>query len=768
MKKLLLLFCALLCFGGSKAWATDISVGTATGTFYKDGTTAITPSSSNQFAKKWVSTATPTLTITCGSNDMIINSSDATDTKFRMHTDTYTLSIDGAYLITGYSITAYASNGSSKINGTTVGNSDANATTVSQTGLTSKTATITVSGTANPWMYIKSFTVTIAPSYTVTYTIVDGAATVSGGSANQLSGSAPNIANTVGANASSSYNNPYCTYSYFSDASCETPITEITGACTVYAKITSTSSLPVEFASAVDDGGAQWYTLKLRDYQFYVSGETVTLSSSDITSASAQWVFTGSVCNAYVYNKEAKKYLVMSAGACALSDTPQPWILAPHQSGAGFYLYYASDYKFPFRNSNGVLAYSTGPFYETANAASFVATEVAADYSEDIVANVQPFFTTCVGSNFGLKSSVKSTYEDRVTAAATSCDADEYSALLAVVNNPSNFVYPASGYYRIKNYSTGDYVGKTGSNPTIEFANTKAASVLYLTRSGEEGSYTYTINMQGANFWMTDKNQATGNYRLDIVAPGRFTMNDFSSNTVFGYLYASGTTLGQDAQQGNASYWTLEDATSFTGTLTNAKDNTGSEHSYATLCVPFAISGLTGASAYAPTEDGSYLTLGDALSTPITKGTPVILVGATDAGTYTANIKADVAPASSPATTNALTGVFAGASIDCTDDTGTNYVLGFDSSNDNRIGFYHVDNAAFPLSANRAYLYVDKSGGSVKGFAINFDGLVDGINTVQGSGFTVQDSAIYNLAGQRMSKLQKGVNIVNGKKILVK
>jgi hypothetical protein len=28
------------------------------------------------------------------------------------------------------------------------------------------------------------------------------------------------------------------------------------------------------------------------------------------------------------------------------------------------------------------------------------------------------------------------------------------------------------------------------------------------------------------------------------------------------------------------------------------------------------------------------------------------------------------------------------------------------------------------------------------------------------------DNAIYNLAGQRMSKMQKGINVVNGKKIL--
>ena len=40
-----------------------------------------------------------------------------------------------------------------------------------------------------------------------------------------------------------------------------------------------------------------------------------------------------------------------------------------------------------------------------------------------------------------------------------------------------------------------------------------------------------------------------------------------------------------------------------------------------------------------------------------------------------------------------------------------------------------------------------------------------GINDIEQDG---QDAAIYNLAGQRLSKPQRGVNIQNGKKILVK
>jgi len=46
---------------------------------------------------------------------------------------------------------------------------------------------------------------------------------------------------------------------------------------------------------------------------------------------------------------------------------------------------------------------------------------------------------------------------------------------------------------------------------------------------------------------------------------------------------------------------------------------------------------------------------------------------------------------------------------------------------------------------------------------------IDGINEVESSKLKVEScGAVYNLAGQRIQKLQKGVNIVNGKKVLVK
>ena len=82
------------------------------------------------------------------------------------------------------------------------------------------------------------------------------------------------------------------------------------------------------------------------------------------------------------------------------------------------------------------------------------------------------------------------------------------------------------------------------------------------------------------------------------------------------------------------------------------------------------------------------------------------------------------------------------------------------------IGFWWgaEDGDAFQLSANKAYLAVPNTTGDIKGFA--FSDIVDGIKAVETT--ETESNAIYNLAGQRVSKMQKGIYIVNGKKVLVK
>ena len=82
------------------------------------------------------------------------------------------------------------------------------------------------------------------------------------------------------------------------------------------------------------------------------------------------------------------------------------------------------------------------------------------------------------------------------------------------------------------------------------------------------------------------------------------------------------------------------------------------------------------------------------------------------------------------------------------------------------VGFYWMaDNgAAFNCPAHKAYLAVPVSSNPVKSFFFDDDDDPTGIENVN---VNLNDNeAIYNVAGQRINKIQKGINIVNGKKIL--
>ena len=167
----LLVLTLLMSFIGMSAVSASqtLTIDSSKGTFYKDGTTALTPSSTAQYAKKWMSTSTsPQVSLSCGYNNMVV------DNQFRIHSDTYTLEVDDGLQITGYSIEAYSNyTGTSTITPSggsvqTISTSSSNPTTVVVSNVNSSLTTFAVS-TGNPWIVITSFTVTIAePSTSIT------------------------------------------------------------------------------------------------------------------------------------------------------------------------------------------------------------------------------------------------------------------------------------------------------------------------------------------------------------------------------------------------------------------------------------------------------------------------------------------------------------------------------------------------------------------------------------------------------------------------
>ena len=96
------------------------------------------------------------------------------------------------------------------------------------------------------------------------------------------------------------------------------------------------------------------------------------------------------------------------------------------------------------------------------------------------------------------------------------------------------------------------------------------------------------------------------------------------------------------------------------------------------------------------------------------------------------------------------------------------YGLSLNSNGDlNSVGFYwmEADGAAFTNGAHKAYLKILKSeftGQPVRGFA--FKGTTTGVESVESSNNAPQ--AIYDLTGRRVSKAEKGIYIINGKKVI--
>lgn len=172
---------------------------------------------------------------------------------------------------------------------------------------------------------------------------------------------------------------------------------------------------------------------------------------------------------------------------------------------------------------------------------------------------------------------------------------------------------------------------------------------------------------------------------------------------------------------------------------------------YGTFCAPFDVTIPVGVQAFTISgiDKNGILTLEQ--QNTISAHTPVIVYS--ESASDINAVQFGVATAGNP-TSNYLTGVY----TDTEAPVGS-YVL---QNQGGRVGFYHVEGTQPWVRANRAYLTVPASA-NVKAF------YMDDATAIQ----TVEEllsgkAEIYDLAGRRQQKLQKGINIVGGKKVLVK
>ena len=142
----------------------------------------------------------------------------------------------------------------------------------------------------------------------------------------------------------------------------------------------------------------------------------------------------------------------------------------------------------------------------------------------------------------------------------------------------------------------------------------------------------------------------------------------------------------------------------------------------------------------------------------IPAGEAVVLQG--NAGTY------KFYPVKTTSNTPDTENILRGTDVEEFTTGGTEYFALSWNSTKGVVGFYWMNStgAAFKNGAHKAYLALGGASG-VKGFDLNGDDAT-GISDVDAN--VNANGPIFNLAGQRVGKMQKGINIVNGKKIMVK
>lgn len=354
-------------------------------------------------------------------------------------------------------------------------------------------------------------------------------------------------------------------------------------------------------------------------------------------------------------------------------------------------------------------------WYEGFLAADVVA-PVAGDFLRIKASDTNKSAWSLSGSNLYLTSSNCASQSDRVGFAEGATATDNTTIFYYDGSNLTGF---ANG---LQPTGTGTYahmsIGSVGTDPTIvsfESINSteqhafrvefsNGVRSMYTQRGGSEGSYYYHTDAAGGN-------ETGAHYR-----------------------------------------YFLEKVTSLPVTISALK--------FASFCAPVAVTIPEGVTAYVATSvsgegEGKLIHLSPISGTIIPANTGVILYANVDAATtYDFEIT----------TGGTATSILSGTTAAISWSEGMYTLQRKDEENSTTVGFYGNETTNTVVPGFKAY-YV--SGGSAKGFSFSFDDetIVRSLEELQ---LPTAKRDIFNLAGQRMNKLQRGVNIVNGKKIIVK
>lgn len=292
-------------------------------------------------------------------------------------------------------------------------------------------------------------------------------------------------------------------------------------------------------------------------------------------------------------------------------------------------------------------------------------------------------------------------------------------------------------FYRFKG-SASNYYLTPGTTAEGSLSTTNAVDATTIWYYSNEGlvSYSTGLYLDGGNKSMAP----VGTSYKAAIDPSTYYEGKYTIKTNNRYSYDRETnhTIDRGSSYNNdVRYaWTVEEVTELPVTVSSL--------GLATLYSPVGLTVPSGVKVYAATQNDTYIHFNEVET--VKAGTGVLVEAA--AGTYNFTVENNDADY-----TSALVG--SEATQARTSIAANVYTL--------QSGPVFKQYTGENLTGFRSHIETEIS--SVKAFDVIFDDAT-GINEVNNQWSMFNGQSIYNLAGQRMSKAQQGVNIINGKKIL--
>ena len=318
-------------------------------------------------------------------------------------------------------------------------------------------------------------------------------------------------------------------------------------------------------------------------------------------------------------------------------------------------------------------------------------------------------------------------------------------------------------FYRFRNVGSNKYLTTTTKNSRMTMAaDATSAAIFYLTSDNKLVGYDngfYTKNFTNGNYdfqgasgtgnVVTFPNgntytEATACYRINCGDRSLYGNRNYTENDVtYTEIDGAGTQAASNTDTGYD--WTIEAVTALPLTI--------GEVGWSTFYAPVPVTIPDGVTAYIAGIEDNICTLTEVTGT-VPANTGLILYKE-DGG----NVEMTIAESGSTNVTgNALTG---GTNTRNREQGYTYYALQRNSNDNTKVGLYPYTGT---LNGFRAF-YRTETANAVAGFS--FDTIITGIDGILGTDGT-NDGKIYDLSGRRLNKPVKGLNIIGGKKVLVK